>query len=160
MRRPRSPRSSFSTFPFSITLLRLMGSHIGVSIISTLLVSSPWHYSSYRWPPTLFYVEEGESIFYQKSRLITPTQVYLVLLKTCMRHRGRPSSGHSYPFRDLALVALYRDAATKRGGCRPVQYLCDDAYGKRLESTDNVVRVLEERLEEIGEAGCGEPGEC
>ncbi len=145
----------FLPFLFSDNfLLRLMGSHIGVSIISTLLVSLA--VALLFVPMAAYFILRGkrsESIFYQKVSLSQrPTQVYLVLLKTCMRHPGATIFGALI----LLFATLLLSLSTATQQRREVDADRFNIYvtmptGSTLESTDNVVRVLEERLEEIPE---------
>src|SRR5690554_592000 len=145
----------FLPFLFSDNfLLRLMGSHIGVSIISTLLVSLA---VALLFVPMVSYFilrgKKSKSIFYQKVSLSQrPVQVYLVLLKTCMRNPGVTIFGAIIVL--FATLILSLSTATQQR--REVDADRFNIYvtmptGSTLESTDNVVRVLEERLEEIPE---------
>ncbi len=145
----------FLPFLFSDNfLLRLMGSHIGVSIISTLLVSLA---VALLFVPMVSYFilrgKKSKSIFYQKVSLSQrPVQVYLVLLKTCMRNPGVTIFGAIIVL--FATLILSLSTATRQN--REVDADRFNIYvtmptGSTLESTDNVVRVLEERLETIPE---------
>lgn len=145
----------FLPFLFSDNfLLKLMGSHIGVSIISTLLVSMA--VALLFVPMTAYFILRGkksESIFYQKISLSQrPVQVYLVLLKSCMRNPGVTIFGALI----LLLVTLILSLSTATSQKREVDADRFAIYvtmptGSTLESTDNVVRVIEERLDEIPE---------
>ena len=145
----------FLPFLFSDNfLLKLMGMHIGVSIISTLVVSLA--VALLFIPMAAYFILKGkrnESIFYQKVSLTQrPIQVYLVLLKACMRNPGVTIFGAVI----LLFVTLILSLSTATQQRREVDADRFNIYitmptGSTLESTDNVVRVLEERLEEIPE---------
>lgn len=145
----------FLPFIFSDNfLLKLMGSHIGVSIISTLLVSLA--VALLFVPMTTYFVlrsKKDESVFYEKVSLSQrPTQVYLVLLKTCMRNPGVTIFGAII----LLFLALILSLSTATRQNREVDSDRFNIYvtmpaGSTLENTDNIVVVLEERLEEIPE---------
>ncbi len=145
----------FLPFIFSDNfLLKLMGSHIGVSIISTLLVSLA--VALLFVPMTAYFVlrsKKSESVFYEKVSLTQrPIQVYLVLLKACMRNPGVTIFGSVI----LLFVILLLSLSTATQQQREVDSDRFNIYvtmptGSTLGSTDNVVKVLEERLEEIPE---------
>lgn len=81
----------FLPFVFSDNfLIKLMGHHIGVSIISTLLISLA---VALLFIPMATYTvlrkPERGTVFYEKVSVTQrPVQIYLVLLKTCMRNPG------------------------------------------------------------------------
>ena len=145
----------FLPFVFSDNFLfRLMGSHIGVSIISTLLVSLA--VALFFVPMTVYFVlrgKKGESVFYEKISLTQrPIQVYLVLLKSCMRNPGVIIFGSII----LLFVALILSLSTATRQNREVDSDRFNIYvtmpaGSTLENTDNIVTLLEERLSEIPE---------
>ncbi len=145
----------FLPFLFSDNfLLKLMGSHIGVSIISTLLISLA--VALLFVPMASYFVLRGKkakSIFYEKVTLSQrPIQVYLVLLKACMRKPGVTIFGSLILLIVTLLVSLSTSTRQKRevDADRFGIYVTMPA-GSTLESTDNVVRVIEERLEAIPE---------
>lgn len=145
----------FLPFLFSDNfLLKLMGMHIGVSIISTLLVSLA--VALLFVPMAVYFILKGkrnESIFYQKVSLLhRPIQVYLVLLKACMRNPGVTIFGAILLLFGTLLLSLSTatQQRTEVDADRFNIYVTMPT-GSTLESTDNVVRVLEERLEEIPE---------
>ena len=145
----------FLPFVFSDNFLfRLMGSHIGVSIISTLLVSLA--VALFFVPMTVYFVlrgKKGESVFYEKISLAQrPIQVYLVLLKSCMRNPGVIIFGSII----LLFLALILSLSTATRQNREVDSDRFNIYvtmpaGSTLENTDNIVTLLEERLSEIPE---------
>ena len=145
----------FLPFLFSDNfLLKLMGSHIGVSIVSTLVISLA--VALLFVPMAAYFVLEskkGRTIFYEKISLSQrPIQVYLVLLKTCMRYPGVTIFGSLALLIVTLLIALSTSTTQKREvDADRFNIYVTMPTGSTLESTDNVVRVLEERLEGIAE---------
>lgn len=145
----------FLPFIFSDNfLLKLMGSHIGVSIISTLLVSLA--VALFFIPMTAFLIlrsNKSGTVFYEKVSLLQrPIQVYLVLLKSCLRNPGKTIFGSLILL--FAILILSLSTAVRQN--REVDSDRFNIYvtmpaGSTLESTDNVVRVIEERIEDIPE---------
>jgi multidrug efflux pump subunit AcrB/ABC-type multidrug transport system ATPase subunit len=143
--------------PFVFTdnfLIKLIGDHIGVSIISTLLVSMT--VALLFVPMTAYAVlkrKNNKSVFYEKVSLAQrPVQIYLVLLKTCMRNPGVVIFG--------SLVALFLtliiSLATTVQQNKEVDSDRFNVYvtmrtGSTLETADKVVKVIEERLGDIPE---------
>lgn len=145
----------FLPFVFSDNfLLKLMGSHIGVSIISTLLVSLA--VALFFVPMAVYWVlrsKRGDSVFYEKVSLTQrPVQVYLVLLKASMRNPGVTISGAVILLVVVILLSLSTVTHQNRSvdSDRFIIYVTMPA-GSTLERTDNVVAVLEERLAEVPE---------
>lgn len=145
----------FLPFVFSDNfMLKLMGSHIGVSIISTLLVSLA--VALLFVPMAAYFVLRGkksESVFYEKVSLAQrPIQVYLVLLKACMRKPGVTIFGAIIL---LFVTLIYSLSTTTRQNKEVesdrVNIFVTMPAGSTLENTDNIVAVLEERLGEIPE---------
>jgi multidrug efflux pump subunit AcrB/ABC-type multidrug transport system ATPase subunit len=143
--------------PFVFTdnfMIKLIGNHIGVSIISTLLVSMA---VALLFIPMTAYVilrnKKSGSVFYEKVSLSQrPVQIYLVLLKSCMRNPGVTIFGAIA----LLFVTLVFSLATTVQQNQEVESDRFNVYvtmrtGSTLESTDRVVKVLEERLSEIPE---------
>lgn len=145
----------FLPFVFSDNfMLKLMGSHIGVSIISTLLVSLA--VALLFVPMAAYFVLRGkknESVFYEKVSLAQrPIQVYLVLLKVCMRKPGVTVLSAII----LLFITLILSLSTTTRQNKEVESDRFNIYvtmpaGSTLENTDNIVMVLEERLSEIPE---------
>lgn len=142
----------FLPFVFSDNfLIKLMGHHIGVSIISTLSVSL---LVALLFIPMATYTllrkkGEGKSVFYEEvSVLQRPVQIYLVCLKTCMRNPGTTIFG--------AVILLFATLILSLTlNIQEMQDVEADRFslyvtmptGSTLESTDQVVRVVEERLD-------------
>lgn len=143
--------------PFVFTdnfMIKLIGNHIGVSIISTLLVSMA--VALLFIPMTAYSIlrrKNNNSVFYEKVSLSQrPVQMYLVLLKTCMRNPGVTVFGAII----LLFVTLIFSLTTVIQQNREVDSDRFNVYvtmrtGSTLESADNVVKALEERLNEIPE---------
>lgn len=145
----------FLPFIFSDNfLLKLMGSHIGVSIISTLLVSLA--VALFFVPMAAYLIlrsKKSKTVFYEKVTLLQrPIQVYLVLLKSCLRNPGRTIFGSLILLFAVLILSLSTAVRQNRevDSDRFNLYVTMPA-GSTLESTDNVVRVMEERLEDIPE---------
>lgn len=145
----------FLPFVFSDNfLVKLIGHHIGVSIISTLTISL---FVALLFIPMVTYLilrnKKGESVFYQKVAITQrAVQVYLVCLKTCMRNPGVTIFGSVI----LLFVTLILSLTLNIQQMKQVDSDRFDIYvtmptGSTLESTDKVVKVLEERLGDFPE---------
>ena len=144
----------FLPFVFSDNfMIKLIGNHIGVSIISTLLVSMG---VALLFIPMATYGilrRKGESVFYEKISLLQrPVQIYLVFLKTCMRHPGATLLSAVV----LLFLTLILSLTMNVRQNREVESDRFDIYvtmhtGSTLEHTDKIVKVIEERLNEIPE---------
>ena len=129
--------------------IKLLGGHIGVSIISTLIVSLA--VALLFIPMAAYWVlsrKHNQSVLYEKVSLSQrPVQIYLVILKWCIRNPGVTIFGSVI----LLFAALIFSLATNVQQGREVD---SDRFnvsvtmrtGSTLESTDNVVRLLEERF--------------
>lgn len=145
----------FLPFVFSDNfLIKLIGHHIGVSIISTLTISL---FVALLFIPMITYLllksKSGNSVVYEKVSIVQrPMQVYLVLLKTCMRNPGVTVFGAcNLAFATLILsltlnVQQMKEVASDRFNISVVM-----PTGSTLENTDKIVKVLEERLEDFPE---------
>ncbi|MDR3251691.1 MAG: efflux RND transporter permease subunit, partial [Tannerella sp.] len=145
----------FLPFVFSDNFfIKLIGNHVGVSIISTLFVSMA---VALLFIPMTAYVilrrKNNSSVFYEKISLSQrPVQIYLVLLKTCMRNPGVTIFGSLI----LLFVTLILSMTMNIQQNREVDSDRFNIYltmrtGSTLESTDKMVKMLEERLEEVPE---------
>ncbi len=173
----------FLPFVFSDNfLIKLMGHHIGVSIISTLLISlavallfipmatytvlcrtplSPGQtrgremagsFNRFcKWFELMrTYVERGNrsTVFYEKVSVTQrPVQIYLVLLKTCMRNPGMTIFGAVI----LLFLCLILSISLNIQNRKEVESDRFSIYvtmpaGSTLESADRIVQVIEERL--------------
>jgi multidrug efflux pump subunit AcrB/ABC-type multidrug transport system ATPase subunit len=140
----------FLPFIFSDNfLIKVMGRHIGVSIISTLLISL---FVALLFIPMATYsllkLKNSKSVFYEKISVTQrPIQIYLVLLKTCMRNPGTTIFG--------AIILLFVTLALALTvNVQTMQEIESDRFniyvkmntGSTLETTDLAVRVIEDRL--------------
>ncbi|MGQ9561320.1 MAG: efflux RND transporter permease subunit [Candidatus Oleimicrobiaceae bacterium] len=146
----------FVPFVFSSNfLIKLFGRHIGVSVVSTLLVSLV---VALLLVPmiTHHFLSRGRvsgsvqfRIVSQKNRLL---QIYTLLLKSCMRFPVRTIATAFVLFVASVLISL----AVSLNVAREVQTLDINLYltmpsGATLESTDAVTGELEKRIEDLPE---------
>ncbi|MDR0386023.1 MAG: efflux RND transporter permease subunit [Prevotellaceae bacterium] len=145
----------FLPFIFSDNfLVKIMGKHIGVSIISTLLISlcvallfiPMATYSLMRQKNT-------GNVFYEKVSVTQrPVQIYLVLLKTCMRNPGATVFGAIILlFVTLAFALTFNVRTMKEVESDRLNINVRMNTGSTLETTDLAVRVIEDRLAEYPE---------
>jgi len=138
--------------PFVFTdnfLIKLFGTHIGVSIVSTLMVSMAVALMLIPMVTyTMLRLKKGGIGFYEKVSLSQrPVQMYLVLLKTCMRNPGATIFGSVILFFATLFFALSSNVETLREvDVDRFSVNLTARTGSTLESTDNVVRMLEELL--------------
>ncbi|NDV64514.1 efflux RND transporter permease subunit [Bacteroides sp. 224] len=145
----------FLPFIFSDNfLIKLIGHHIGVSIISTLLISLV---VALLFVPMVTYVilkkKNGNSVFYEKISITQrPIQIYLVLLKTAMRNPGVTIFGAVIVlFVTLILSITLNVQQMKDVNSDRFNIYVTMPRGSTLENTDAIVKVMEERLEEFPE---------
>ncbi len=146
----------FLPFLFSSNFaINLLGKHIGISIISTLLVSL---LVALLLIPMITYVflkikQKTDRAYFDKidprNRLI---QVYLVLLKTCMRYPARTILSAIGIF----FVVLFISLATSTNTSQEAEITELTLYvtmpqGSTLEKTDELVTKTEEALAEVEE---------
>ncbi len=145
----------FVPFIFSSEyMVKILGNHVGTSIISTLLVSLV--VALLLIPMAAHILLKGKAshnIFYEKvttnNRII---QVYIVLLKASMRKPARTVIGALVLF----FVSIFIVLAVSMNNLREVDQDRFSVYvtmptGATLESTDLVVQELESRLTELAE---------
>ena len=140
----------FLPFLFSDNfLLKLMGSHIGVSIISTLLVSLAVALLFIPMAANLILrSNKSKTVFYEKVSIQQrPIQIYFVLLKSCLRNPGRTIFGSLI----LLFLVLILSLSTSVQQNREIDSDRFNIYvtmpaGSTLDNTDNIVRILEENL--------------
>ncbi len=146
----------FLPFVFSENfLIKLIGHHIGVSIISTLLISLV---VALLLVPMVTYTilrkrKNAGSVFYEKISVTQrPIQIYLVLLKMAMRNPGTTVFG--------AIIVLFLTLILSTTlNMQQMQEVSTDRFnvyvtlqrGSTLEKTDAVIKVMEERLAEFPE---------
>ena len=145
----------FLPFVFSDNfLIKLIGNHIGVSIISTLTVSL---IVALIFIPMVTYIilktKKRASVFYEKVSVVQrPIQIYLVFLKAAMRNPGVTIIGSIILFFVTLIGAIslniqqMRDVSTDRFNIYVTM-----PRGSTLENSDKIVKVMEERLEGMAE---------
>ncbi|VAW22018.1 FIG00898163: hypothetical protein [hydrothermal vent metagenome] len=145
----------FLPFIFSSEyMIKIIGTHIGVSIISTLLVSLL--VALLLIPMATHYLLErsrAHNIFYEKvttnNRLI---QIYILLLKGSLRNPARTIVGALVLFFITTFIVL----AVSVNNLREVDENHFNVYvamptGSTLEATDLVVKEVEDRVKDIAE---------
>ena len=146
----------FLPFVFSTNFfIGLMGKHIGVSIISTLLVSLVVALLLIPMITHAFLKFRGEksTIKFEKisfhNRLI---QIYLVLLKTCMRKPGKTILGALLAFFITLLISLgISFISSEEAEVKDLTLYVTMPGGTTLENTDILVAEAEEKLMELEE---------
>ena len=158
----------FLPFVFSDNfMIKLIGHHIGVSIISTLTISL---FVALLFIPMATYVllrrgnrrdgkggsrtaPTGDNVFYQKVSIIQrPVQIYLVFLKTCMRNSGVTIIGAIILlFATLILSITLNVQQMKDVDSDRFNIYATMQTGSTLDNTDKVVKVMEERLTDFPE---------
>ncbi|MEE4197191.1 MAG: efflux RND transporter permease subunit [Bacteroidales bacterium] len=146
----------FLPFVFSTNFfIGLMGKHVGVSIISTLLVSL---IVALLLIPMITHTflklgSENKPIRFEKisfhNRLI---QIYRVLLKTCMRKPGKTILGALLVFFITLLISLgVSFISSEEAEIKDLKLYVTMPGGTTLENTDIVVAEAEEKLKDLEE---------
>lgn len=145
----------FLPFVFSDNfLVKLIGHHIGVSIISTLSISL---LVALLFIPMATYTmlrkKNGQSIFYEKLSIHQrAVQVYLTLLKTSMRHPGVTIFGAIIVLFVTLILSLSLNIQTmKEVESDRFNISVSMPVNSTLEMTDKIVQIIEERLADIPE---------
>jgi multidrug efflux pump subunit AcrB/ABC-type multidrug transport system ATPase subunit len=145
----------FLPFVFSDNLLiKLLGLHVGVSIISTLAISLLVAMLFIPMATCLILKSRKKnSVFYEKIAIRQrAVQIYLVVLKTCMRHPGTTiACAVVLLFVSLFLSLTLTTQQMKSADSDRFSISVTMPAGSTLESTDNLVRVIEDRMEAIPE---------
>lgn len=145
----------FLPFVFSSDyMVKLLGNHIGISIISTLLISL---FVALMLIPIGAHIllkgKKSHNIFFEKvttnNRIV---QIYVLLLKSSMRNPGGTIIGAIVLF----FVSVFVVLAISVNNLEEVEETQFSIYvtmptGSTLESTDLVVAEVESRLADIGE---------
>ncbi|SHJ19883.1 Multidrug efflux pump subunit AcrB [Tangfeifania diversioriginum] len=145
----------FLPFLFSTEyMIKLLGNHVGVSIISTLTVSL---FVALLLIPMAAHLllkrKSSHNIFYEKVTTNNRTiQVYILLLKSAMRSPAATVIGAIIIF----FITIFIVLAVSVNNLEEVEETRFSLYvtmptGSTLESTDKVVTEVETRLEEIEE---------
>ena len=146
----------FLPFVFSTNFfIGLLGKHIGVSIISTLLVSLA---VALLFIPMITYVflsirKSTNAIVFERishhNRLI---QIYLVFLKTSMRNPGRIILGALGAFFIALLISLgISTFSTEEPEIKDINLYVTMPGGTTLENTDLLIAEVEKKLDSIQE---------
>lgn len=145
----------FLPFVFSKNfMVEMLGFNVGISIISTLLVSLAVALllvpmASY----ALLRLKVAKNIFYEKvTTNLRMVQVYLVLLKTTMRFPAATIIGGIILF----FLAVFISLAVSVSSLREVENTQIQLYvtmpsGSSLETTDKTVQEVEKKLEDLPE---------
>lgn len=135
-------------------LIKLLGKNIGISIVSTLSVSL---FVAFLLIPMLTYLilkgKNNRSIFYETVSITQrPIQIYLVVLKTCLRNPGITIFGSIILlFVSLILSLTLNVQKMSEVETNQITVSVTMFTGSTLESTDQAVRNMEDRLENIPE---------
>ena len=145
----------FLPFAFSDDMyIKLMGSHIGVSIISTLGVSL---IVALLFIPMTTYImlkkNQGKSVFYEKLSITQrAVQIYLVLLKFSMRYPGAViGTAVVVLFATLILSLTMNVQQMKTVEADQINVSITMPTNNTLESSDQIMRTLEDKLSDIPE---------
>ncbi len=146
----------FLPFVFSTNFfIGLLGKHIGVSIISTLLVSLAVAlllipmitHTFLKWRGKALPIRFKSISFH--NRLI---QIYMVLLKTCMRNPGRTILGALGVFFISLLICLAISVSSnEEPEIRDLTLYVTMPAGTTLENTDLLIIEAEKKLENLEE---------
>lgn len=145
----------FLPFIFSDNfLIKLIGNHIGVSIVSTLTVSLV---VALIFIPMVTYVilriRKSRTVFYEEVSVTQrPIQIYLVFLKAAMRNPGTTIIGSIVLF----FVTLVGAITLNIQSMQDVESDRFNIYvtmprGSTLEKSDQIVKLMEDRLEGMSE---------
>jgi multidrug efflux pump subunit AcrB/ABC-type multidrug transport system ATPase subunit len=146
----------FLPFVFSPDyMISLLGKHIGISIISTLLVSL---LVALLLIPMITYVflklqKKHDKIYFEnvdlRNRLI---QIYMVFLKTCMRYPAQTILGALALFFITLLISLSLSSTIpQEAEIKDLSLYMTMPKGSTLEKTDLVIRCIEKKLENFEE---------
>jgi len=145
----------FLPFIFSDNFyIKLIGNHIGVSIISTLLISLA--VAILLIPMVVYSVlrkKNNNNVFYESVSITQrPVQIYMVLLKTCMRNSGTVIFGSIIIlFATLILSITLNVQQNKEVTSDRFNINITMRTGNTLENSDKLVQIIEERLDDIPE---------
>ncbi len=146
----------FLPFVFSTNFfIGLIGKHIGVSIISTLLVSLV---VALLLIPMITHAflklrDKSKPILFEKisfhNRLI---QIYMVILKTCMRKPGKTILGALGVFFVTLLISLgISFISSQEAEIKDITLYVTMPSGTTLENTDILIAEVEKKLEDLEE---------
>ncbi len=144
----------FLPFAFSKNfMVGILGKHIGVSIISTLMVSLA---VALLLVPMITYtflnLKKGKVIFENLSLHNRLVQIYRVLLKSCMRYPANTILGAIIIFFVTLLISLGVSIVSNREAeVKELKMYFVLPAGSTLETTDLVVEQAEKKLEDLEE---------
>ncbi|MDD4192623.1 MAG: efflux RND transporter permease subunit, partial [Mangrovibacterium sp.] len=145
----------FLPFLFSSNfMIELLGRNIGISIVSTLLVSLV--VALLFVPMVIHFVltrRRGSAMHFEKlttnNRMV---QIYLLLLKSCMRHPAATVLGAVAAFFIMIFISLAISVSTLREvEADQIKLYVTMPSGSSLETTDGTVRKIEEKLQDVKE---------
>ncbi|MEL7589171.1 MAG: efflux RND transporter permease subunit [Prolixibacteraceae bacterium] len=145
----------FLPFLFSTNfMIELLGRNVGISIVSTLLVSLV--VALLFVPMVIHYILSGKNkkkIAYEKlttdNRMV---QIYLLLLKSCMRNPALTVLGGVFAFFLMVFISLAISITTLREvEDDQISLYVTMPSGSSLETTDETVRKIEEKLQVVKE---------
>jgi len=146
----------FLPFLFSTNFfIGLLGKHIGISIISTLLVSLV---VALLFIPMITYVFLGikkasnSSIFQRISHHNRLIQIYIVFLKTSMRNPGRVIPGALGVFFIMLIISLgISTFTTDEAEIKDLKLYITMPGGTTLDNTDLLITEVEKKLDSLQE---------
>ncbi len=144
----------FLPFVFSDNyLIEMLGKNVGVSIISTLLVSLVVALLLVPMGVHFILKRKGKSIFFEKVTTNNrQVQVYLLLLKSCIRYPAATILGTVVVFFLTIFISLAVSVSSlKEAESDQVQLYVTMPSGSSLETTDEMVKKIEEKLEDVKE---------
>lgn len=145
----------FLPFLFSEEVfIRLIGEHIGISIIATLVFSLT---VALLFIPMATYVmlkrNKGKSVFHEKLSInLRPLQIYTVLLKTSLRKPAICITGCVVVLISMWLIVLSTNTdSSKPINADRVNMTLTMPSSSTLEYSDRMVAILEEKLDSFPE---------
>ncbi len=145
----------FVPFLFSKNfMVEMLGANVGVSIISTLLVSLA---VALMLVPMASYAllkrQVAKNIFYEKVTTdMRMVQIYLVFLKTCMRNPAGTVIGGVVLFFLAVFISLAISVSSlQEVENKEIRLYVTMPSGSSLETTDKTVQEIEKKLEELAE---------
>jgi multidrug efflux pump subunit AcrB/ABC-type multidrug transport system ATPase subunit len=147
----------FLPFVFTdVFFIKLLGSHVGVSIISTLIISliaalilvpMVTHYVLKRTPKEKIYQATNLTIHHRF------VQIYFIILKTTLRNPLQTIIGGAVVLFLTCLICLGLSATNQLSEVeeKDLTYYIAMPIGSTLELTDQLVKVLEEKLTLVSE---------
>ena len=145
----------FLPFLFSSNfMIEMLGRNVGISIVSTLLVSLI--VALLFVPMVIHYMLTGKrkkKISFERlttnNRMV---QIYMLLLKSCMRHPAVTILGAVAAFFLMVFISLAISITTLREvEVDQVKLYVTMPSGSSLETTDETVRKIEEKLQDVKE---------